>query len=137
MNDGFGQRKFTGLLDRLRKPIFYGDRLRTGMRRGDENGWSIERVEQGADGQPCLADLVTGERSQMQWDQELRELPENRCTAEELVAKLERLDDDLLDPDYPIELVERELRDIGLDPDEVGRRGVELVERLKKQRGLS
>jgi hypothetical protein len=40
-----------------------------------------------------------------------------------------KLGDDL-SPDYPIEAVDQELRDMGVDPDELGQRGEELVQGL-------
>lgn len=40
------------------------------------------------------------------------------------------LSEDVLDPDYPVELVEQDLRDAGLDPEKVRERGRKLGERL-------
>lgn len=45
-------------------------------------------------------------------------------------ALCEALDADVLEPDYPIEEVDQDLRDMGVDPDEVGQRGEELVQGL-------
>lgn len=63
------------------------------------------------------------------------ESTKRKRTDAELVAALDKLDAAILDPDYPIELVEEELRAVGLDPDKVARDGVSLVEHLKAQRG--
>lgn len=67
-------RVFTGLLDKNCEKIHYGDILLSGMRRGHLGGVTVERVERDHDGLPCLVDLKTSEKSQMQWDQELRQL---------------------------------------------------------------
>lgn len=75
------KRQFTGLLDKNLKQIFVGDTVKTGMRRGDAGGWTTEKVVR-ARGLLWftrkniwqLQDLVTLERQQMQYDQELREL---------------------------------------------------------------
>ena len=48
---------------------------------------------------------------------------------------IECLAADMLDPEYPMELIKQELRDAGLDPEEVGRRGEELVAELRKKHG--
>ena len=65
---------FTGLLDRNCLPICVDDLIWNGMRRGDKNGWTRERVVRGNRDEPwMLADPETGERGQMQWDQELRD----------------------------------------------------------------
>lgn len=65
---------FTGLLDVKCRPIYEGDLIWVGMRRGDtRNGWTLERVIRGSGNDPwMLADPKTGETMQMQWDQELR-----------------------------------------------------------------
>lgn len=49
-------------------------------------------------------------------------------------ALCEALDADVPEPDYPIEAVDQELRDMGVDPDEVGQRGEELVQGLLAER---
>lgn len=75
------QLKFTGLLDRHCLKIYEGDLIWNGMRRGDPNGWTVERVVKkprrkckAVDLDPWyLADPITGEIGQMQWDQELRD----------------------------------------------------------------
>lgn len=79
------KKKFTGLLDRNCEKIYEGDLIRAGMRRGNPNGWSSnERVvrrhrkfidfftKQKSD--EWFLENSIGERMQMQWDQELREL---------------------------------------------------------------
>ncbi len=72
--------KFTGLLDRNCKKINEGQLIRAGMRRGDLNGWTIEKVVAIRKGfwrreiEWALADPKTGELMDMQLDQELREL---------------------------------------------------------------
>ena len=65
---------FTGLLDCKLKPIFEGDLIWVGMRREDPvDGWTLERVIRGVGNDPwLLVDPETGERIQMQWNQELR-----------------------------------------------------------------
>lgn len=65
---------FTGLLDVKQIPIYEGDLIWVGMRRGDVRGWTLERVVRGSGNSDpwMLADPKTGEKMQMQWDQELR-----------------------------------------------------------------
>ena len=69
-------RVFTGLLDRHAKKIYFGDRIWSGMRRGYAGGWTPDKVVRGDDGNIYLANLKTGEKMEMQHDQELRELIE-------------------------------------------------------------
>jgi hypothetical protein len=57
-----------------------------------------------------------------------------KMSKQEALRMLQRLDDDILEPDYPESLVDEELRAMGADPDEIGRWGVELVNRLKAER---
>jgi hypothetical protein len=67
--------RFTGLLDNCCLKINEGDLIRVGMRRGDDTSWSsrTERVVWSEKDQEWeLADPKTGEKMQMQWDQELR-----------------------------------------------------------------
>lgn len=52
-----------------------------------------------------------------------------------LERMIEDLASDVLDPDYPIELVEQELRDAGIDPEKVAENGKKLVEELRKKHG--
>lgn len=52
-----------------------------------------------------------------------------------LERMMESLAEDVLDPEYPIELVEQELRDAGIDPDKVAEDGKKLVEELRKKHG--
>jgi hypothetical protein len=68
---------FTKLLDRHCKRIYEGSILRTGMRRDYMGGWTVSKVVLGQNLEWLLADLKTGEKMQMQYDQELRELVEN------------------------------------------------------------
>jgi hypothetical protein len=42
--------------------------------------------------------------------------------------------DDMLDPDYPEELIDEELRKAGADPEEIGREGEAFVEKLLAER---
>jgi hypothetical protein len=44
-----------------------------------------------------------------------------------LAALVESLADDVLDPEYPIEWVDEDLRAMGVDPEEVAKRGVQFV----------
>lgn len=46
----------------------------------------------------------------------------------------ESIDSDVLRADYPQDMVDAELREMGLDPTDVGARGVALVEKLKANR---
>ena len=43
------------------------------------------------------------------------------------------LAEDLLDPEYPMELVEQELREAGLDPEKIAKDGQEFVDKLLKK----
>ena len=59
------------------------------------------------------------------------------CNLPEETARLrlmERRAAEVLEPDYPIELVDEELREAGGDPEAIGKRGVELVEELLAKR---
>lgn len=70
---GAKKRQFTGLLDNCCLKIYEGDLIRVGRRRNDTNGWTTERVVWlDGDHEWGLADPKTGEKMQMQWDQELR-----------------------------------------------------------------
>lgn len=72
------KKEFTGLLDKDRDRIYNGDLILSGMRRGDANGWTTERVRKLRkkyrpwNYEWVLADPKTGELMEMQWDQELR-----------------------------------------------------------------
>lgn len=57
-----------------------------------------------------------------------------KIDAEELIRRILRCDEDLLRDDYPRHLVEAELRDAGLDPEDVGRRGEAFVKKLMADR---
>lgn len=82
------KRVFTGLLDRHCGHIYEGDCLWVGMRRGDMGGWSKEKVVRAKRKfwqrltAPSWSEwqLVNdhNERMDMQLDQELRELDQNR-----------------------------------------------------------
>ncbi len=61
----------TGLLDAKGCPIFEGDLIWSGMRRGDNRGWTLECVIW-ARGSWMLADPKTGELMAMQPDPMLR-----------------------------------------------------------------
>jgi hypothetical protein len=52
----------------------------------------------------------------------------------EIVRAIDRIAEDVLDPDYPDELVDEDLREMGLDPEAVGRRGADLAARLLAER---
>jgi hypothetical protein len=57
-----------------------------------------------------------------------------RSDAELLAALDESLASDVLDPEYPIEWVDEDLRAMGVDPEEVAKRGVQFVKRLLSER---
>ena len=70
---------FTGLLDQYCDKIYEGESLQVGMRRDDSNGWTIHVVARAKrkwfSRKPTewiLVDEQTGEKMQMQHDQELR-----------------------------------------------------------------
>jgi hypothetical protein len=58
-------------------------------------------------------------------------------TDKDLWFALEQLDDDLLDPNIPKEIVEDELRKLGLDPEEVAKSGLEFINQLQERERLS
>ncbi len=58
-------------------------------------------------------------------------------TDEELWTALGNLDDDLLNLDLPESIVDEELTTLGIDPDELAKRGVEFVALAKEQERLS
>jgi hypothetical protein len=61
-----------------------------------------------------------------------------KLTDGELVDALSsKLDDSILSSDYPIDDVQRELREAGTDPNEIGRWGSALVVELAKKRRLA
>jgi hypothetical protein len=73
--------QFTGLLDANLDRIYEGDLIWSGMRRGDPNGFTVERVVKRKAPKPwqspwALADPKTGELMAMQDDQQLRGLCE-------------------------------------------------------------
>lgn len=59
------------------------------------------------------------------------------CDLPEAAARLRLLEvrtSEVLEPDYPIELVDAELREAGGDPDAIGKRGAALVNALLAKR---
>jgi hypothetical protein len=52
----------------------------------------------------------------------------------DVLRAIEAIADDILDADYPEELVDQELREAGLVPEEVARRGADLAARLLAER---
>jgi small-conductance mechanosensitive channel len=58
-------------------------------------------------------------------------------TDEELWTALGNLDDDLLNLDLPESIVDEELTTLGIDPDELAKRGVEFVALAKEQERLA
>jgi hypothetical protein len=52
----------------------------------------------------------------------------------EILRAIDQSAEDVLDPDYPEELVDDDLREMGLDPDAVGPRGAALAARLLAER---
>jgi hypothetical protein len=59
---------------------------------------------------------------------------ETKRDPKEILRAIEQTADDVLDPDYPAELVDEDLREMGLDPDAVGQRGATLAARLLAER---
>jgi hypothetical protein len=62
---------------------------------------------------------------------------ERRSDAELVRAIDLGLAEDVLSDDYPLEEVERELREAGLDPDQVAKRGSAAIQQLAKKRRLA
>jgi hypothetical protein len=58
----------------------------------------------------------------------------NEKDPRDLLRALERIALDPLDPEYPKELVDEDLREMGEDPDDVGRRGAALAAKLLAER---
>ena len=58
-------------------------------------------------------------------------------TDKELWEAFERLDDDLLDPDLPESALDHELKTVGIDPVDLGKRAAEFVARAKEDERLS
>lgn len=50
---------------------------------------------------------------------------------------LDSLDNDVLDPDYPIEWVDEDLRAMGADPERIGREGAAFAKALLEKRRLA
>jgi hypothetical protein len=48
----------------------------------------------------------------------------------EILAAIDAIADDVLDPDYPKELLDEELREAGGDPEAIGKRGADLAAKL-------
>jgi len=65
--------RLTGYFDHKGVAIREGDLLRTGMRRGDPKGWTLERVYWSGK-EWFLSDVKTGEMMQFQYDERLREV---------------------------------------------------------------
>lgn len=84
----------------------------------DGNGWMILRLKELHAGPRTKAVVV-------------------ECNLPEAGARLRLLElraGEVLEPDYPIELVDAELRDAGGDPEAIGKRGAALVESLLAKR---
>lgn len=76
--------EFTGLHDKNGKEIWEGDILWSGMRRGDDKGWTKE-VVWSVEGEWMLLDRKTAEPMQMQHDSQLREVLGNIYENKELL----------------------------------------------------
>lgn len=84
----------------------------------DGRGWLLVRLKELGAGWPAEATVV-------------------ECNLPEAAARLRLLEvraAEVLEPDYPIELVDQELREAGGDPEAIGKRGVALVEKLLAKR---
>ena len=53
----------------------------------------------------------------------------------ELLRRIIRIDDDLLEPSYPRAFVDEELREVGSDPEKIGAEGEAFVKKLIAERG--
>lgn len=79
----------------------------------------------------CLAGIPGGCGACFLCDSErFQELPEHARPA----VAVHPLDDDILQPDYPIELVDADLREMGLEPGAAAQRGLEFVGGLLNER---
>lgn len=58
-------------------------------------------------------------------------------TDKELWSFLESLNDDLLDPDLPEDIVDEELRELGLDPNVIAKKGIEFINQRQERERLS
>lgn len=61
----------TGLFDQTGRAILEGDIVESGMRVGDDKGWTVGRAVIGYTGEPLEEDLRTRERGQLQRDPRL------------------------------------------------------------------
>jgi hypothetical protein len=61
-------------------------------------------------------------------------MSDDKRDARVVMRAIERIAEDVLDPEYPKELLDEELREMGLDPEGVGRRGADLAQRLLAER---
>ena len=84
----------------------------------DGHGWLLVRLKDLGAGWPAEATVV-------------------ECNLPEAAARLRLLEmraAEVLEPDYPIELVDEELSESGGDPEAIGKRGAALVETLLAKR---
>jgi hypothetical protein len=84
----------------------------------DGRGWMLFRLAELGGGFPAKATVV-------------------ECNLPEAAARLRLLEvraAEVLEPDYPIELVDEELREAGGDPEAIGKRGAALIETLLAKR---
>lgn len=64
-------------------------------------------------------------------------MPQKTKTDGELWKSLTDLDDDLLDPNYPEAAVDDELRELGIDPVVLAKRGADIATNLREEERLS
>lgn len=84
----------------------------------DGRGWMILRLDEFGTGFPAPARVVAC----------------NLSEADALAQLADLRSAEVLDPDYPIEQVNADLRAAGGDPDAIGKRGAALVEELLSKR---
>lgn len=118
------QAAMNSLVEVLRDGIELRDSVVSARQLHDASWLENDEVEE------ILGELFEGTKD-MEEARALVETVARRATAPRTLREmLDVLEEDVLDPDYPIELVEQELREAGLDPEKIAETGRRIARRF-------